>query len=152
MDFYCLEPFRKYCGPERLARWFFSGENQEKACRFGDSRPAVHADGHCAERRFGTVLSSFPLPVKETLGFNLRRPQNGEVPECAFRPMPSVGSGVYELKDQDARAWYRLMYLARVKGVIYVLHCFEKDSRKTTKRDIETAQRRLKEVHAELRG
>jgi phage-related protein len=112
-------------------------------------KPGEHADidfrGNSLE-----VLSSFPLPVKETLGFNLRRLQNGEVPECAFRPMPSVGSGVFELKSQDERAWYRLMYLARVKGVIYVLHCFEKNTRKTTKRDLETARDRLKDVMAEL--
>jgi len=64
--------------------------------------------------------------------------------------MPSVGSGVFELKDGDERTWYRVMYLTRVKGVIYVLHCFEKDSRKTSTQDLETAGNRLKEVNAEI--
>jgi phage-related protein len=96
------------------------------------------------------VLSSFPLSVKETFGYNLRRLQNGEQVLCDVRPMPSVGSGVFELKDQDESTWYRVMYLARVMDVIYVLHCFEKDSNKTSRDDIEIAEKRLKEVKAEI--
>jgi phage-related protein len=70
---------------------------------------------------------------------------------CEIRPMPSVGSGVFELKEQDERAWYRVMYLAKVMDVIYVLHCFEKNTNKTSQRDLDTAQARLKEVNAEIR-
>jgi phage-related protein len=35
-------------------------------------------------------------------------------------------------------------------GVIYVLHCFEKDSNKTSPRDLEIAGKRLQEVNAEI--
>ncbi len=97
------------------------------------------------------VLSSFPLAVKATFGFNVRRLQNGESAVCETRPMPSVGSGVFELKEQDERTWYRVMYLAKVMDVIYVLHCFEKNTNKTSLRDLDTAQARLKEVNAEMR-
>jgi phage-related protein len=83
------------------------------------------------------VLSLFPVPVKTTFRYNLRRLQNGEDLLCSWRSMPSVGRGVVELKEQDARTWYRLMYLTQVEGVIYVLHCFEKSSPRTDKRDIE---------------
>jgi phage-related protein len=62
------------------------------------------------------VLSSFPLPIKETLGFNLRRLQDGERPACQFRPMPSVGPGIFELKDQDESTWYRVIYLTEGDG------------------------------------
>jgi phage-related protein len=96
------------------------------------------------------VLSSFPVPVKATFGYNLRRLQNGEELLCSWRPMPSLGSGVVELREQDARTWYRLMYLARVEGVIYVLHCFEKRSAKTDRRDKEIVQKRLSEVRSEI--
>jgi phage-related protein len=96
------------------------------------------------------VLSSFPLAVKETFGFNLRRLQNGEPAVCDVRPMPSVGPGVFELKDQDESTWYRVMYLAKVMGVVYVLHCFEKDSNRTSRQDLETAAKRLQEVRAEI--
>ncbi len=97
------------------------------------------------------VLSEFPADVKATLGFSLKQIQNGRQPRCDHRSMPSVGKGVWELKEADARTWYRVMYLARINNVIHVLHCFEKDSRKTDKRDIETAKARLGAVQQRLR-
>jgi len=81
-----------------------------------------------------------------SLGYSLRRLQNGEFPACETRSMASIGKGVWELKESDERAWYRLVYLAKIGGVIYVLHCFEKESRKTDKRDVTTARARLKQV------
>ena len=39
-----------------------------------------------------------------------------------------------------------VVYLSKIGSVIYVLHCFEKESRKTDKRDIATARVRLKQV------
>jgi len=60
--------------------------------------------------------------------------------------MPSIGKGVWELKESDEQTWYRVIYLSRIRSVIYVLHCFEKKSRKTDKRDIATARTRLRQV------
>ena len=97
------------------------------------------------------ILSNFPAEIKSTLGFSLRQIQNGRLPLCHHRAMPSVGKGIWELKDGDARTWYRVMYLARIRNVIHVLHCFEKDSRKTDRRDIATAQARLSDVQQRLR-
>jgi phage-related protein len=65
--------------------------------------------------------------------------------------MSSIGAGVFELKDQDDAHWYRMVYLARIKDTIYVLHCFTKDTARTEKRDIATAERRLKQVQQRLR-
>lgn len=59
-----------------------------------------------------------------------------------------MGAGVFELRDQDKRAWYRVIYLSRTNDVIYVLHCFEKKSREMPKREFETAKRRFKAVTA----
>jgi hypothetical protein len=53
-----------------------------------------------------------------------------------------------ELRDQDERAWYRILYLKRIKGKIHVLHCFEKQSNRIEKRDFETAKKRLKQINA----
>jgi phage-related protein len=97
------------------------------------------------------ILSAFPAEVKSTFGFSLRRLQNGELPRCGVRPMASVGKGVWELKTDDARTWYRVMYLSQIQGVIYVLHAFEKDSTKTDRRDIEIGKNRLKDIHQRLR-
>jgi len=75
--------------------------------------------------------------------------QQGERPSD-YRPLPSIGSGVFELRDEDERAWYRVVYLSRINDVLYVLRCFEKKSREMPRRDFETAKRRLKAVRARL--
>ena len=90
------------------------------------------------------VISAFPPDVKETLGFSLRRLQKGLLPACETRSMSSVGPGVWELKTGDERTWYRVLYISKIKDAIHVLHCFEKDGRKTDKRDIRIAKDRLK--------
>jgi phage-related protein len=73
------------------------------------------------------VLRAFPESVRQNFGFELWLLQMGERPSD-YRPLTSIGSGVFELRDQDERAWYRLVYLSRIEDVIYVLHCFEKKS------------------------
>jgi phage-related protein len=97
------------------------------------------------------IISGFPAGVKSTFGFSLRQIQNGRAPRCEHRPMASVGKGVWELKDGDERTWYRVMYLARIRNVVHVLHCFEKSSRKTDRRDVELAKTRLQVVLRRLR-
>jgi len=95
------------------------------------------------------VISRFPDEVKQNLGFQLRLLQRGE-PPADYPPMPSVGPGVFELRDQDARSWYRVIYLSRIRGVVHVLHCFEKKSRETPHKEIDTARQRLKMVRGRM--
>jgi len=95
------------------------------------------------------VLKSFPAPVKQNLGFELWQLQQGERP-TGYRSLPSVGAGVFELRDRDERAWYRVVYLSRIGKVVYVLHCFEKKGREMPRRDFEIARKRLKSVKARL--
>ena len=95
------------------------------------------------------VLSAFPEGVKQNLGFQLWQLQQGERP-TDYRPLPSVGMGVCELRDQDERAWYRVVYRSRINDVIYVLHCFEKKGREMPRKDFEKAKQRLKEVRARV--
>jgi len=105
----------------------------------------LHFEGDSLE-----ALSSFPDEIKRKLGFSLRQLQIGRQPTSATRSMASIGRGVFELKEADERTWYRTIYLSKVATVIYVLHCFEKDSRKTDRRDIEVARNRLKMVRLRL--
>lgn len=95
------------------------------------------------------IIRNFPSAVRQDLGAELRRLQVGERP-LHSRPMPSIGPRVYELKEQDARAWYRVIYLAKIGDRIHVLHCFEKESAKTSKNDLAIAKGRLKRVVARL--
>jgi phage-related protein len=97
------------------------------------------------------VLSAFPQEVKGVFGYSLRRLQKGLLPDCDTRRMQSVGKGVWELKTADERTWYRVIYLTRIGDALYVLHAFEKDSRKTDRRDLEIANSRLKLVLEQLR-
>ena len=79
--------------------------------------------------------------VKNDLGYALYRLQLGQTPP----DRKPVQTGVYELREGDARAWYRVLYLRRAK-VIQVLHCFEKRSNAIEQKHIETARTRLKRV------
>lgn len=98
------------------------------------------------------VLRDFPDAVKIEFGVALRKLQKGEFPDnVATRSMPSVGKGVFELKESDEKTWYRVLYLSKVDNVIYVLHSFEKDSAKTDKRDLNTATERLSRVLERIR-
>ncbi|HUE53968.1 MAG TPA: type II toxin-antitoxin system RelE/ParE family toxin [Terriglobales bacterium] len=95
------------------------------------------------------VISSFPDEAKQNLGFQLRLLQQGQQP-TDYRAMRTVGPGVFELRDQDERAWYRVIYLSRIQNVVHVLHCFEKRSRETPAREVNTARQRLKAVQARI--
>lgn len=72
------------------------------------------------------ILKAFPEGVAQNLGFELWQLQQSERPRD-YRPFPSIGPCVFELRDQDERAWYRVVYLSRIERVIYVLHCFEEE-------------------------
>jgi len=105
----------------------------------------IHWEGDSRE-----VLGGFPHDIRADLGFSLWQLQNGQAPTSASRRMGSIGPGVWELKEQDERAWYRVLYLSRIDDVIFVLHCFEKDSRKTDRRDLDIARTRLIEVRKRI--
>jgi phage-related protein len=96
------------------------------------------------------VMRTFPDEVRETFGGALRAMQQGDRPTCEARPMQSVGRGIFELKTQDRRTWYRALYLSRIDDMIHILHCFEKSSRKTPKNDLALAARRLAGVYERM--
>jgi phage-related protein len=89
-------------------------------------------------------LQRFPHAIKGDLGYALERVQRGQIPPDR-KSVREVGAGVYELREQDERAWYRVLYVRR-PDVIQVLHCFEKRSNAIEQKDIETAKARLKRV------
>jgi phage-related protein len=90
------------------------------------------------------ALRGFPAGVRQDLGYALYQLQLGQTP-LDRKPVRIVGPGVYELREQDAQRWYRVLYV-REGGTIHVLHCFEKRSNAIEQKDIETARTRLKRV------
>jgi len=97
------------------------------------------------------VLRGFPPPVQGDLGYALYQVQLGQMPPDR-KPMRTVGPGVYELRDQDERAWYRVFYLKKIANLVYVLHCFEKRTAQTEQKDIEVARERLKRLREKQRA
>lgn len=95
------------------------------------------------------VVKTFPASVRQELGLDIRRLQQGTMPHDS-RPMKSIGKGVFELRQRDANGWYRLIYLARVGDTLYMLHGFMKKSAKTSRNDLAIAASRLKDVRARI--
>lgn len=91
------------------------------------------------------ALRGFSDDARHDAGFQLDRVQRGEMPSD-FKPMSSVGKGVEELRVHDGHGTYRVIYIARLRDAVYVLHAFQKKSRATSRRDLEIATSRFAEL------
>ena len=91
------------------------------------------------------VLKTFPKAIQGEFGIEIWALQQGERPSD-YRPMPSIGKGVCELRQRDRSGWYRVIYLSRIEDKLYMLHSFKKQSAKTSKKDLSIAEARLKAV------
>jgi len=87
-------------------------------------------------------LQKFSREAMREAGYQLERVQAGKEPADS-KPMPSVGLGVNEIRVRADGA-FRVIYVAKFPEAVYVLHAFEKKSRKTAKQDIELARSRFR--------
>ena len=94
-------------------------------------------------------LRSFPHTAMREAGYHLDRVQNGLAPDDA-KAMPSIGAGVLELRIWDEAGTFRVVYIAKLEDAVHVLHCFQKKTQQTAKRDIALAQKRLKALMKEI--
>jgi phage-related protein len=93
----------------------------------------------------GTALADlrgFPADAQRDAGFELRRVQQGLDPND-WKPMLSIGPGVREIRIHTGLE-HRVFYVASFAEAMYVLHAFEKRTRKTPKHDLQRAQDRLR--------
>ena len=95
-------------------------------------------------------LRDFPNSAMREAGYQLDKVQHGLTPDDA-KAMPSIGAGVVELRIWDEAGTFRVVYVAKLADAIYVLHCFQKKTEQTAKRDIDLARKRLKELLKELK-
>lgn len=93
-------------------------------------------------------VRSFPADAKQDIGYQLDRVQNGNQPDD-WKPMSSIGVGVQEIRVKDSSGIYRVIYLAKCRDVVYVLHAFKKKTQKTSNKDLKLARKRLKEIEVE---
>jgi phage-related protein len=90
-------------------------------------------------------LRTFPPDVRHEAGYQLEGVQNGGVPQD-WKPMGTIGPGVREIRIRDAAGAFRVVYLATRPEGVYVLHCFQKKDRKTSRQDIALAKNRFKDI------
>lgn len=90
-------------------------------------------------------LREFDADAKQDAGYQLDKVQRGEQPDD-FKPMPSIGKGVEEIRIWDESGTYRVIYTARLADTVYVLHAFQKKTQATAKCDIDLAKRRFAEL------
>ena len=100
-------------------------------------------------------LKDFPDEVRRGMGYALYLAQVGRKHADA-KPLKGFGgAGVLEVvEDFDGNA-YRAVYTVKLAGAVYVLHAFQKKSRKgikTPQADLDRIRARLKmaeEIHAQ---
>lgn len=103
-------------------------------------------------------LQALPKKVRQKIGFALYFAQQGQKHEAA-KPLKGFGrGGVLEVVADSDRNAYRAVYTVRFAETTYVLHVFQKKSKRgieTPKRDVDLIKRRLREaarMHAEQKG
>ena len=74
-----------------------------------------------------------------------------------LKPISFAGAALDDLRDfpqaarreiriKDASGAFRIIYVANIDDAVYVLHCFRKTTQKTSKRDLDLAAKRYKEL------
>jgi len=92
-------------------------------------------------------LRDFPDGAKKLRGDELQLIQFGGMPKDA-KPFKGVGSGVLEIALRYASDAYRVVLAVQIGTRIYILHAFQKKSKKgiaTPKRDVDLIKKRYSE-------
>jgi phage-related protein len=88
-------------------------------------------------------LGAFPELARRQAGYELFMVQVGREP-ADFKPLPAVGSGACEIRIRNAAGAFRVVYVAKFEKAVYVLHAFQKKTRKTSQADIQLAAQRYR--------
>lgn len=97
-------------------------------------------------------LRSFPDDVKEEIGHALQEAQFGYKPSSAKPLQGFGGTTVLEVVENFNTDTYRAVYTVRFEGVVYVLHAFQKKSkrgRETPRADLRLIKQRLQQAEVE---
>ena len=100
-------------------------------------------------------LKSFPDEVRGSVGHALHQAQCGDESELAKALKGFGGRGILEIVADFDGNTYRAVYTVRFSDVIYVLHAFQKKSKKgiaTPKQTIELIKSRLHDAESDYRA
>jgi len=86
-------------------------------------------------------LIAFPHSVRQQLGYQLDRVQQGMAPDD-WKPLSAVGPGVLKIRVMAEEGIWRAVYVAKFAEAVYVLHCFQKKTQATSLLDIRLARQR----------
>jgi phage-related protein len=90
-------------------------------------------------------LRDFPENGRRQTGQELHKVQKSTDPN-EWKPMPTIGTGVREIRIRGAGGTYRVLYIATLADAIHVLHVFQKKSRKAPQHDLDIASMRLRQL------
>jgi phage-related protein len=90
-------------------------------------------------------LRDFPDSARHATGYQIDRIQQGLAAED-WKPMPRIGPGVQEIRIRDAAGAFRAIYVSKFADAVYVLHCFQKKSQKTSRTDLALAEKRYRDL------
>lgn len=93
----------------------------------------------------------FPEEVRAAMGYGLYRAQSGQEHFSAKALKGFGGRTVLELVEDHLSGTYRAVYTVRLETAVYVLHAFQKKSKRgvgTPRLETEMVERRLKEAEA----
>ena len=95
----------------------------------------------------------FPPSVQREMGYALYLAQMGERHRTMTKTLKGFGgAGILEIRENDSSGTYRAIYTVKFADAIYVLHAFQKKSKRgaeTPRADIQLIERRLRELTAE---
>ena len=94
-------------------------------------------------------LRGFPEDVRSLMGYGLYvAQQGGKHPDA--KPLKGYrGAGVLEIVESHDGGTYRAVYTVKLAGAVYVLHAFQKKSKKgakTPKSELDLIKSRLKDA------
>ena len=94
-------------------------------------------------------LRAFPLSIRREAGYQLDQVQHGGDPDD-WKLMNTIGQGVREIWIRDENGAFRVIYVAKFADAVYVLHCFQKKTQKTSRADLDLATKRYRDLVKEL--
>jgi phage-related protein len=98
-------------------------------------------------------LQKFPDEVRYEMGYALYTAQQGETHE-SVKLFKGHGSGIYEIVSDHDKNTYRAIYVVNIGEAVYVLHAFQKKSKKgiaTPKEEVNVIKDRLKKLKIMLK-
>src|SRR4030066_2356613 len=96
-------------------------------------------------------LMVLPTDVRRLFGYALSLAQAGDQHDAAKVVHGFGSAGVLEVVEDDAGGTYRAVYTVKFKEAVFVLHCFQKKSKRgvaTPKEDMDIIYARLKIAEA----